>query len=235
MILHGLTTLFWGYNHKAIFNQLSWCFEDIPHFHFHSMTIADKFQLLKLSFLPWEELILYKTSNISRTFLWKLLDNNFLLKDPPIDLNQFDLFHIKLVSCVMSLPCCPGSPKEALSNSPSSSGPVIHLKQHNQYYKQFAFGSEFQLVRLFRHSKINRDRLLKPYQWVLIASFHFRNNSNTTFSYSNCSLTEVKKKKLLRNMSELLACQYCHLLMIYNMGGITSRSALIHRISTDGK
>lgn len=66
------------------------------------------------------------------------------------------------------------------------------------------------------------------------AGFHFTNNSNTTFSYNNCPATEVKEK-MLRNMSELLAYQYCHLSIIYNMGGITSHSTLIHRISKDGK
>lgn len=51
------------------------------------------------------------------------------------------------------------------------------------------------------------------------------NNNDTIFSQSKLPSTEVKEE-MPKNTSELLSCQYCHLLETYNMVGTAFDSTL---------
>lgn len=74
-------------------------------------------------------------------------------------------------------------------------------------------------------SGVKNCTLLKTQQGVLSAYLHLMNNSNTTFSISKVST--AAKRRGLKNMSELLADQYCHLWMTFNIGDNTFHSVLL--------
>lgn len=129
-------------------------------------------------------------------------------------LNLFKLSHVKFGSCVTVQ--------------------SIHFEHTNEQISLDFFGSVTHSTHVNIVITINNPYSAVNFNWrklssvknsikayclkhtdkFLSARFHFMNDSNATFSYSNFPSTETKEQMLL-------AHQYCHPLMIYKTGSIS--------------
>lgn len=120
---------------------------------------------------------------------------------------QLSLNHVKLFGCCHSQPFNFWSHKSVFQNLPSLHFWPVNVQcphQHHHLHDQPLFSGEFHWA----------DRKL-----------HFMDNTKPTFCHSNLPSIQIPSQ-MLKNTSEFLACQYCHLLVTYYIGGITFLSVL---------